>query len=108
MSCSPTPERSHTPGPWEVVEFNPEFREGYSVDSAGGQAVVGTCCGAGIYRLEDARLIAAAPDLLAACKTLVTCILALNNDDAETRRDFPELAPAEAAIARAEGMAVRH
>ena len=70
---------SHTPGPWTAKRGGPDFREGWSVEAPNsphplGESfsrqdnVVGKCCSAGVYREADARLIAAAPDLLAALK----------------------------------------
>jgi hypothetical protein len=54
----------HTPGPWEAV--------GCLVRTArtesGGGFLVAECPVTNEHRWEDARLIAAAPDLLAACE----------------------------------------
>jgi hypothetical protein len=54
------------------------------------------------YTLEDS-IRDAAPALLAQLKVLAAAILAMNNNDRETRRSWPELRDAEAAIAKAEG-----
>jgi hypothetical protein len=55
--------KQHTPGPWEILYNDPE--EEYWVTrphyDAGPAKIV--------YHIEDARLIAAAPDLLEACQT---------------------------------------
>ncbi len=53
----------HTPGPWSVVAFGqPPIFEIESEDA--------NIC-QGVFMEEDARLIAAAPDLLAACRAVV-------------------------------------
>lgn len=58
------PETTHTPGPWMVGR---ESEEGRSyVAQASGPAYV-----ARSVKTEDARLIAAAPDLLAAIETAI-------------------------------------
>lgn len=66
---------SHTPGPWKMEPGEPEMREGWSIGAPGSphpmgadytreDNVVGSCCSAGVYREEDARLICAAPEML--------------------------------------------
>jgi hypothetical protein len=58
----------HTPGPWKVYE--PDCGEKtFGIDAEEGFAVVwfGEARDEGIRRIEDACLIAAAPDLLEAC-----------------------------------------
>jgi hypothetical protein len=94
----------HTPGPW--------FLEGYwdvkSKFDLGGWVSSNPPAGCPIFQLEpsvgtaeeivaNARLIAAAPDLLAALKTLCAAYDACNGDD------HPAYALARAAIAKAEG-----
>jgi hypothetical protein len=54
----------HTPGPWEI-EYNDPNEEYWVTEphyDAGPAKIV--------YHIEDARLIAAAPDLLAVCQEL--------------------------------------
>jgi hypothetical protein len=58
---------THTPGPWDIYERNPPLRGGY--DHSVFRADLGLdllVCD--VYGAGNARLIAAAPDLLAACK----------------------------------------
>lgn len=58
----------HTPGPWTVYDPEmPNTEATYGIDGPSGQAVVyfGLTQEDGINLLEDASLIAAAPDLLA-------------------------------------------
>ena len=78
----------HTPGPWEV-------------DLKTATATVRTTQGTSVARCyqgdNDARLIAACPDLLAALQELVADNLTL----AENIRNIPALARAEAAISKA-------
>lgn len=83
----------HTPGPWKAVNGH------YIVDvRANKQSIIGEG-----MRLADARLIAAAPDMLAALDRAVQDIDSGWAEDADTR--FPWLASARAAIAKAEGSA---
>lgn len=76
---------AHTPGPWEMQPGDPDIREGWSISAPGSphpggaeysreDNVVGRCCSAGVYREEDARLIVAAPDLLAAAEAMLPLI----------------------------------
>lgn len=84
-------ETKHTPGPWDVVF------DSCSAPKCGGEWVIdGPPSGAhGQFELEaDARLIAAAPDLLAALKALAEVDL-LNPQ---------HLVAARAAIAKAEAI----
>jgi hypothetical protein len=77
----------HTPGPWFVKEIKVMHGVAHDISSADSPIVND------VQRLSDAHLIAAAPDLLLACK------LALSSCDphAATTRLI------EAAIAKAEG-----
>ena len=58
---------SHTPGPWKVLVENHHIyaKDSYPVASA-------TSHRKSEERLANARLIAAAPDLLAACELMLT------------------------------------
>lgn len=57
----------HTPGPWEI--FRPDDSGFLGIDGNGGKdSVVIYDDYGGIKSEADARLIAAAPDLLAACE----------------------------------------
>lgn len=85
---------SHTPGPWHV--------DGVEIIADGGRCIVWELGQSLEDRTADAALIAAAPDLLAALKTIAA------NSDEENEWDAVEklhanLAAAEAAIAKAEG-----
>lgn len=84
---------SHTPGPW-VVDSNGNY-----IDSATGIPVARLSATA---QLDDnARLIAAAPDLLEACKAAVAVLGKEYYDQPfEWRPVYPKL---KAAIAKAEG-----
>jgi hypothetical protein len=57
-------ESKHTPGPWIVFNGDGSF----GVLPAGRPGVIAECT-----NTHDASLIAAAPKLLAACKTLIEC-----------------------------------
>lgn len=61
---------AHTPGPWQAVEWSCHA----ATTIKAGDIVIAECSGAGRYineSLADARLIAAAPDLLAFAQSLV-------------------------------------
>jgi hypothetical protein len=62
----------HTPGPWRVFADHIQHGGTYGIDAADGSVVVwfGETNYDGIQRIENARLIAAAPRLLAALKWL--------------------------------------
>jgi hypothetical protein len=64
----------HTPGPWEAVEFIEGHVAYFIREKASGQVVasVGNFDGDGSDRESDAMLVAAAPDLLAACEAVLT------------------------------------
>ena len=62
----------HTPGPWIIYDTG-NRAETYGVESTNGTAVVwyGSNEKEGIRKLADAQLIAASPDLLAACQAAI-------------------------------------
>lgn len=110
-------EVKHTPGPWHVLDAGPHWNNtaipnyrvvrtpapsgpnGYDVAwSAYGELVVEH-----VYEEADARLIAAAPELLDACKSLYQSILRDHvGSDYEPTDDEP-MGIARAAIAKATG-----
>jgi hypothetical protein len=87
----------HTPGPWEVIESGSRCPTEWAVVADSRKGFVGD-----IEQEADARLVAAAPDLLAALVTLLD-----NGDDPHplsgrdptVRRE--DIGPAHAAIAKA-------
>ena len=100
----------HTPGPWTCDEhdkLNPdrafgivaEWKDG---DEIGTQVVAEVCIAEPGVAEADARLIAAAPDLLAALTALVNAP-GINADDLPETDEL--LSAARAAIAKAEGRA---
>ncbi len=86
----------HTPGPWTVFDAAKEdgISDFYGIDAPNGDAVVLYDREGGIESEADARLIAAAPDLLEALQQLVAC------HDEPT---CPGLDLARAAISKATG-----
>lgn len=92
----------HTPGPWTFQEIDDAHGMGIFADENGNGERVAEVFTTG---LDDARLIASAPDLLAACKALHLALcrtggeLALGpkGSDRQTFETF------EAAITKAEG-----
>lgn len=88
---------SHTPGPWEVVRLSGvggpcAIRMAYKPPS--GRTFYGVQA---IYLDADARLIAAAPELLEACRFFLTSFGAV------TEQQQDALTLASRAIAKAEG-----
>ena len=84
------PTRQHTPGPWYL---NPQ---GWVVQSTGDIVTRLECSN---NKEGDARLIAAAPELLAAARLAV----AWSEQVPAPYRDWPHVAAARAAIAKATG-----
>lgn len=92
-----TPEVSHTPGPWQADEC--EDANGFTTIREGDGTPNGalhTDPIATVYRDANARLIAAAPDLLEACKSLLYATEHIDHIK-------PQLNKASEAIAKAEG-----
>lgn len=94
---------AHTPGPWSV-----NFKKFSEVQAENG-AVIAECKKlTGLVNLQaNARLIAAAPDLLAALRGLdeAYCRAGTPLSPAERHEDRMRLIAARAAIAKAEGKA---
>lgn len=86
------PHAAHTPGPWQFLEVAGSNPVHYHIASA--SVNVGTFDG----READARLIAAAPELLAALKVMVTKV-----SFRDEYRFQNELKAARVVIAKAEG-----
>lgn len=113
---------THTPGPWYFDGDNDDGRIGIYAGGADGAPMVADTWGLRHYKLPDegchniseseeianANLIAAAPDLLAACEELVSDARALGRDwEEEVEGMWPDLLKtienAIAAIAKARG-----
>lgn len=69
---------TQTPGPWYVTDFSDQFDKAYGISTKPGDLGTGDVCPAGddngvcaIQNLDDARLIAAAPDLLEALQAIL-------------------------------------
>ena len=91
----------HTPGPWNATKFNPvtgDIDDCYLYVEPGIAVIERKVKGRDQHDTANARLLAAAPDLLEALEDIVQWI---------ERGDFEEsfLAAARAAIARARGEA---
>lgn len=92
---------SHTPGHWKIADQS-DFIEGrYHIEDENGDALI--CYGASFYEepnpgRANARLIAAAPDLLAACKALLA-----EHANQDPRTETHAQAAAKRAIAKATG-----
>lgn len=101
----------HTPGPWHVVSTKPARFPEYRIIDNAGQYVAAVSIHSHNRATDDARLIAAAPDMLAALKALRDGIDALP-DGASVKElreylqhDCNKLEAASGAIARATGAA---
>ncbi len=103
---------SFTPGPWEVESWRSGFAANVAIvgsdRSSGGTCTV---CWIGANRTSgeneaNARLIAAAPDLLAACEALVSWIATKPSDliwEQEKESEQPAFDQAVGAIRKARG-----
>lgn len=106
--ASKYPPGQHTPGPWE---YRPEGDSDGEVVGIDHFVIAGDVELACPPREEDARLMAAAPDLLLACKEMLTILKHLERCEASAddglgeylRRLRNALSHARAAIAKAEG-----
>jgi hypothetical protein len=96
------PAADHTPGPWRAIDHETEPCRVYDAD---GNMVADVFCTDMPGGTENARLIAAAPDLLAACKVLVNEVLYLKDDGTLPSgvENHPAMFAARAAILKAEG-----
>lgn len=91
----------HTKAPWFVVPQNNAGTLGTSVWALGGDVRIADCNSGGVSlegRRADARLIAAAPDLLEALKYALVALESGNGDAVLTAQE-----DARAAIQKAEG-----
>lgn len=92
----------HTPGPW-IVNTDPHYEDGKPglIWGPSGPGYGSICELSPVYPREfkaaDAALIAAAPDLLAACEDLLCQVKCLGGEETQAL-DFDQ---AEAAIAKA-------
>jgi hypothetical protein len=89
----------HTPGPWDV-DAELADTHGYMIRGPGHDVVV---VAEGIDRLADARLIAAAPELLEALRELCSSGVAI--PEPGDQRGMAALAKARAALAKCGGRA---
>ena len=92
----------HTPGPWTLKLTE----NGHPVieDRVGRKVVEQFCNGGtseGSEGRDNARLIAAAPDLLAACKTMLSSMRLMDDGAEDVQREAEDMM--RAAIAKAEG-----
>jgi hypothetical protein len=109
MAHQPT-SPAHTPGPWILSESD-SAASSFGIADANGSSIAsvgdGRHDGAPEESAANARLIAAAPDLLDACMTLAEVA-----SDSVELGDWPELIKAieqaDAAIAKADGTQTTH
>ena len=98
-----TATQTHTPGPWAVERVDYAAHSAYRVfnDELGVVAEIKST-DSGDEELPNARLIAAAPDLLAACNGLVGLVQLIQRREPELQTNH-RFIDALAAIAKAEG-----
>lgn len=106
-TAHPAPVAS-TPGPWVVWKSQARANASVNISQAGTNAfvcVVGKSTAPNV--MEDARLIAAAPDLLAMLKQARECIAYCrrNHKDPQSGEGFPIEMLIDAVISEAEGLA---
>jgi len=94
-----------TPGPWKVSEIflNNEPNHAAVHQMAWGGEIIADLGTAGEYNNADALLIAAAPDLLEACKQLRDCLASIRFPNCDPASVAESLDCSRAAIAKAEG-----
>lgn len=91
--------KTHTPGPWRVYEIKGSSRMRIMSDAVPYDVATMSHAGGEDAEAANAMLIAAAPELLAACKLAVRWLREMTNDvDAET-----DLIDIQEAIDKAEG-----
>lgn len=90
----------HTPGPWHVGDYDNhtpiKTERGLTVAFTSGVTAVGK------HDFANARLIAAAPELLATLKDVIAHLRSITLDPGDDEDDAPALTAAEALIAKAE------
>lgn len=102
--------RKHTPGPWRVF-ISTSGSQIIGIGELDGQGIAD--CGFGVWRggsaeaFANARLIAAAPDLLAELRNMVEVFWGLADDRNGDGGEPPScIVAARAAIAKAEGLSL--
>lgn len=104
---------AHTPGPWQQIDDAAHYGKSYAATVWGpagpGYGLVADCrrCGDGgeLERIANARLIAAAPELLAALKSVLPILEAVKFTVGLKGNQLKRMSAARAAIAKATGAA---
>lgn len=97
---------AHTPGPWKVSHDDHEPYWNIDMPYTDGSGRYGYCNAMVYTTEEDARLVASAPELYAACLALRACLadwIDIQDRDDARNEDDKALEFAAAAIAKAEG-----
>lgn len=80
-------ETKHTPGPWQVAQYGDPYTGHGHISIVRGEEKIARLTGISPQRDEvNSRLIAAAPELLAACKALAEVVL--NHHDEPDNRSL--------------------
>ena len=77
MTTKTVTQTTHTPGPWVTGEYN---EKSYIEAVDGGMVVIVGCIYQNPKREANARLIVAAPDLLAACEAIMDAFVHVEGD----------------------------
>lgn len=94
---------SHTPGPWKFQQDGNEPYWSVDMPFTDGSGRYGACNAMVYTTEEDARLVAAAPELLAACREAASAITYLLSNDDDDQNYADTLNTLAAAIAKAQG-----
>jgi len=87
----------HTPGPWKAIQLPPnETWKAQGHVEADGKPIAMTA------RIEDARLIAAAPELLEACEEIIRGMISGPNSTTKNVTHYA-IKKVQAAISKAKG-----
>lgn len=101
-----TEQAKHTPGPWKILRSRTDVARGVSItmsDGSGARVAVSDDGWPNATQDANARLIASAPEMLAALKNICLTYEAERKHNGRAGDPSDSLEDARAAIARAEG-----
>ena len=95
-------ETKHTPGPWTYSKGQGLYEQRYVIDSEPGRALA-VCAGFEPRNEANARLIAAAPELLALMQDVLPILESMDHQREEGDEPMPLIDQVRATIAKATG-----